>query len=237
MAKLILSFNGEVVDEFELTKETTTIGRKPNNDIQVDNLAVSGVHAKILTILNDSFIEDLGSTNGTYIGDEKIGKRALNDGDVITLGKHELRYENEAASGEEGDFEKTMILQPGSTDEKEVTIDKKVEASIGKIAAEAAAQGAAGSESAGAARLTLLSGANSGKSLEITKVLTTLGKPGVQVAAITRRPLGYFLIVVDTGPAGKRPLVNDKEIGSQAQPLMDSDIIDVAGVKMGFYQD
>ena len=236
MAKLILSFNGAVVSEHELTKETTTIGRKPNNDIQVDNLAVSGVHAKILTILNDSFIEDLGSTNGTYIGEEKITKRALNDGDVITLGKHELAYVNEAATGED-EFEKTMILQPGSTDEKEVTIDKKVEASIGKIAAEAAAQGAAGSESVGAARLTLLSGANSGKSLEITKVLTTLGKPGVQVAAITRRPLGYFLIVVDTGPEGKRPLVNDKEIGSQAHPLNDSDIIDVAGVKMGFYQD
>ena len=237
MAKLILSFNGAVVSEHELTKETTTIGRKPANDIQVDNLAVSGVHAKILTILNDSFIEDLGSTNGTYIGAEKITKRALNDGDVITLGKHELRYENEAASGEEGDFEKTMILTPGSTDEKEVTVDKKVEASIGKIASDLAAAGAAGSDGPGSARLTLLSGANSGKSLEITKVLTTLGKPGVQVAAITRRPLGYFLIVVDTGPEGKRPLVNDKEIGSQAHPLMDSDIIDVAGVKMGFYQD
>ena len=237
MAKLILRFNGEVVGEFELEKETTTIGRKPNNDIQVDNLAVSGVHAKILTILNDSFIEDLGSTNGTYIGDEKISKRALNDGDVIILGKHELLYENDAATGDEGEFEKTMILQPGSADEQEVTVDKKVEASIGKIASDLAAAGAAGSDGPGVARLTLLSGANSGKSLEITKVLTTLGKPGVQVAAITRRPLGYFLIVVDTGPAGKRPLVNDKEIGSQAQPLMDSDIIDVAGVKMGFYQD
>lgn len=237
MAKLILSFNGADIGEFELTKETTTIGRKPSNDIQVDNLAVSGVHAKILTILNDSFIEDLGSTNGTYIGDEKITKRALNDGDIITLGKHQLRYENEAASADDGEFEKTMIIQPGATEEKEVTVDKKVEASIGKIASDLAAAGAAGSDGPGAARLTLLSGANSGKSLEITKVLTTLGKPGVQVAAITRRPLGYFLIVVDTGPSNSRPLVNDKEVGSQAHPLLDSDIIDVAGVKMGFYLD
>ena len=89
----------------------------------------------------------------------------------------------------------------------------------------------------GKARLTLLSGANSGKSLEITKILTTLGKPGVQVAAITRRPTGYFLIVVDAGPANKRPLVNEIEVGSQAHPLKDGDVIDVAGVTMGFYQD
>lgn len=235
MAKLILSFNGEVVSEHELDKETVTIGRKSGNDIHVDNLAVSGTHAKILTILNDSFIEDLGSTNGTYIDGEKISKRALNDGDVIVLGKHELRYENEAATGDEGDFEKTMILQPGSTEEKDVTVDKATTDEIGKIASELAAAGAAGSDGPGSARLTLLSGANSGKSLEITKVLTTLGKPGVQVAAITRRPLGYFLIVVDTGPENKRPLVNDTEVGTQAHPLSDSDVIDVAGVKMGFY--
>lgn len=239
MAKLILSFNGAVVSEHELDKETITIGRKPGNDIHVDNLAVSGMHAKILTILNDSFIEDLGSTNGTFINDEKITKRALNDGDIIVLGKHSLRYENDAATGDEGDFEKTMILQPGTAgmQENNVAVDKKVEASIGKIASDLAATGAAGSEGPGKARLTLLSGANSGKSLEITKILTTLGKPGVQVAAITRRPTGYFLIVVDAGPANKRPLVNEKEVGTQAHPLKDGDVIDVAGVTMGFYQD
>ena len=235
MAKLVLSFNGETVQEFELDKETITIGRKPDNDIQIDNLAVSGHHAKILTILNDSFIEDLGSTNGTFINGNKIVKHALQPGEVIVMGKHELKYVNEAAAAG-GDFEKTMIIRPDTAGmpEQEET-DQNLEQSIGKIAADLASSSAAGSSGPGTARLQLLSGANSGKELQLTKILTTLGKPGVQVAAITRRPTGYFLIIVDAGPSGDMPLVNGSPVGKQAHALNDSDEIEVAGVKMGFY--
>jgi pSer/pThr/pTyr-binding forkhead associated (FHA) protein len=234
MAKIILSFDGTPVKEFELDQEIVTIGRKPGNDIHVDNLAVSGTHAKILTILNDSFIEDLNSTNGTIINGKKITKHALSNGDKVQIGKHTLEYINEAAEADEGEFEKTMIIRPDANEKVSAEDKGKLEKSIGKIASELASAGAAGSEAAEAS-LKLLSGSNSGKELKLTKILTTLGKPGVQVAAITRRPLGFFLIVVDAGKEGKRPLVNDEEVGTQAHPLADKDVIEVAGVKMGFY--
>ena len=236
MAKLVLSFNGETVREYELDQEIMTIGRKTDNDIHIDNLAVSGNHAKILTILNDSFIEDLDSTNGTLINGEKIAKHALQNGEVIVIGKHELAYVNEAADAGDDDFEKTMIIRPdaaGMPEEEEA--DQKLEQSIGKIASDLAQAGAADSSSPGDAILKLMSGANSGKEIQLNKILTTLGKPGVQVAAITRRPTGYFLIVVDAGSSDSNPLVNGTEVGSQAHPLNSGDEVEVAGVKMGFF--
>ena len=233
MAKLILSFNGEFVKDYELDKEILTIGRKPDNDIHIDNLAVSGNHAKVLTILNDSFIEDLNSTNGTYINGEKITKHALQNGESVVIGKHELKYENASAESGESDFEKTMIIRPDTAGMPETEeADKNLEKSIGKIAADLASAGTSTS-GPGTAKLKLMSGANTGKELQLTKILTTLGRPGVQVAAITRRPKGYFLIIVDAGKDNKMPLVNDVEIGKQ-HPLADGDVIEVAGVKMGF---
>ena len=116
MAKLILSMDGLVLKEIPLTKERTTIGRKPHNDIQIDNLAVSGEHAVIVTILNDSFLEDLGSTNGTVVNGNPIKKHFLQNNDVIELGKYKLKFVGEAsgaaAGGEKADFEKTMVLRP-----------------------------------------------------------------------------------------------------------------------------
>src|SRR3954463_50871 len=117
MAKLILSMDGLVLKEIPLTKERTTIGRKPHNDIQIDNLAVSGEHAVIVTILNDSFLEDLGSTNGTVVNGNPIKKHFLQNNDVIELGKYKLKFVGEAApavGGEKADFEKTMVLRPSA---------------------------------------------------------------------------------------------------------------------------
>src|SRR5207237_1334129 len=114
MAKLILSMDGLVLKEIPLTKERTTIGRKPHNDIQIDNLAVSGEHAVIVTILNDSFLEDLGSTNGTVVNGNPIKKHFLQNNDVIELGKYKLKFIGEAAAAgaaDKADFEKTMVLR------------------------------------------------------------------------------------------------------------------------------
>src|SRR5258706_13478616 len=114
MAKLILSVDGQVLKEHTLGKERTLIGRKPHNDIQIDNLAVSGEHAAIITILNDSFVEDLGSTNGTMVNGKPIKKHFLQNNDVIEIGKHKLKYFTEqaaAAAGGTADFEKTMIIR------------------------------------------------------------------------------------------------------------------------------
>lgn len=117
MAKLILSMDGLVLKEIALTKERTTIGRKPHNDIQIDNLAVSGEHAVIVTILNDSFLEDLGSTNGTSVNGQAIKKHFLQTNDVIELGKYKLKYVNEAAASGRvpEEFEQTMVLRPNAT--------------------------------------------------------------------------------------------------------------------------
>src|SRR3954463_7697761 len=138
MAKLILSMDGLVLKEIPLAKERTTIGRKPHNDIQIDNLAVSGEHAVIVTILNDSFLEDLGSTNGTIVNGNPIKKHFLQNNDVIELGKYKLKFVGEAApaaSGEKADFEKTMVPRPAAMK-----------------AAQAAAGGAGGAQAAVAQR-------------------------------------------------------------------------------------
>lgn len=235
MAKLVLGFNGQTLHEYPLDRETLTIGRKADNDIHIDNLAVSGNHAKILTILNDSFIEDLDSTNGTYINGEKIIRHALRNGEIIAIGKHELKYVNDAADAGSGDFEKTMVIRPDAAgmpaqDQTGTNLEKH----IGKIASDLASAGTAGAEGTDAASLKFLSGANKGKDLNLTRILTTLGKPGVQVAAITRRPTGYYLIAVDAASSPSNPRVNGVEIGKQAQPIKHGDEIEVAGIKMRF---
>jgi len=234
MASLKLMFNGEMQKEIQLNKETMTLGRKDDNDIPIDNLAVSSHHAKILTILNDSFIEDMNSTNGTYVNETLVKKHALKHGDVIKIGKHELKYINEAAGNSAGQFEKTMILRPDAVGLKEEEGDKAIEQSVNKIAREIASADSGAKAATLNAKIRLVDGANAGKELPLTKILTTLGKPGVQVAAITRRPAGYFLIHVDGGAGHGRPKVNDKQISIQAQALKTNDVIEVAGVKMTF---
>jgi len=233
MATIQIIFNGDVIQELELAKETMTIGRKSDNDIHLDNLAVSGHHAKILTVLNDSFIEDMNSTNGTYLNGSLINKKPLSHNDVIKVGKHEIRYLNEDAQSS-GDFEKTMIINPDSDGMQETEGSAAIDQSVNKIAAEIASSDA-GAISQKQAKIRLTSGTNAGKEMPLTKVLTTLGKPGVQVAAITRRPTGYFLIHIDGGDNAGRPKVNDAEIGSSAHELSNSDEIEVAGVKMCFF--
>jgi pSer/pThr/pTyr-binding forkhead associated (FHA) protein len=254
MAKLILSMDGLVLKEIALTKERTTIGRKPHNDIQIDNLAVSGEHAVIVTILQDSFLEDLGSTNGTVVNGQPVKKHFLQNNDIIELGKYKLKYVNEAVAGQgkAADFEKTMVLRPGAMKAvAPAAAPIPVPAAAAPAAHATAAAGAknlgdtvAGQSSTAApvapskpaiapqAALQLLSGANAGKELDLTKPLTTLGKPGVQVAVITRRPQGFFITHVE---GASFPVVNGKVLDAQAHSLNDHDVIELAGIKMEFF--
>jgi pSer/pThr/pTyr-binding forkhead associated (FHA) protein len=235
MAKLVLSMNGVVQGEYELNQERLTIGRKPDNDIPIDNLAVSGKHALVITILDDSFLEDLGSTNGSYVNGKLVKKHALKDGDVIAIGKHELKYVNEHATADDDDFEKTMIIRPGSASAA-VAAAQAAEKAV--QSAEPASGGSAPAATGGGmplARLTVLNGPIAGKELELTKALITLGKPGTQVAVISRRPQGYFLTHIESDGDGKRyPVVNGEAIGAKAYQLKDSDLIELAGIKMEF---
>ena len=118
----------------------------------------------------------------------------------------------------------------GGPAEEDAEVNKKIEEQIGKPAADQPADANGGAT----AKLQVLSGANSGKELALTKALTTIGRPGQQVAAITRRPQGYFIIHVEGGD-GSFPTINGQQIGTQAQALNDHDIIEVAGVKMEFF--
>jgi predicted component of type VI protein secretion system len=275
MAKLVLSMDGLVLKEITLNKERTTIGRKPHNDIQIDNLAVSGEHAVIVTILNDSFLEDLGSTNGTMVNGETIKKHFLQHNDVVELGKYKLKYLNESAGATKPphDFEKTMVLRPdapapASAPAQEAPLMPPMNLSTsqamptlgtasGRPLSEsqtlrlttsqpvALAQAQAAGQGGGAvspplkpggkgpiAAVQVLSGPATGREMELTKALTTLGKTGSQVAVITKRPQGYFITHVE---GDRFPLVNGKALDAQAYPLNDHDIIELAGVKMEFF--
>jgi pSer/pThr/pTyr-binding forkhead associated (FHA) protein len=230
MARLILSLDGAVLAEYNMNKERYTIGRLPDNDIRIDNPAVSGHHSLIINILNDSFLEDLNSTNGTYVNGKLIKKHALQHGDVITAGHHQLRFvEDDEAQQDE--FEKTMVIQPSARPVE------RIRAAVSDVSATASRRTLGnGAPAIKNAKLQVLSGAFAGRELELTKALTTLGRPGVQVAAITRRAEGYFIVHVDAEGSDNYPLVNGAKIGAQARKLSDNDVIQLAGVKMGFFE-
>jgi len=240
MARLVLSLDGQVLAEYNMNKERYTIGRLPDNDIRIDNPAVSGHHSLIINILNDSFLEDLNSTNGTYVNGKLIKKHALQHGDVVTVGHHQLRFvDQQDTDPEQDEFEKTMVITPGTRAEEQDKI-RKVDKAVAQVAAKLAPPlpkpAGEAPMALPKAKLQVLSGAFAGRELELLKALTTLGRPGVQVAAITRRAEGYFIVHVDSGKEGDFPLVNGTPIGPQARRLHDNDVIQLAGVKMGFFE-
>jgi len=267
MAKLILSMDNLVLKEIPLNKERTTIGRKAQNDIQIDNLAVSGEHAVIVTILNDSFLEDLNSTNGTFVNGQQVKKHFLQNNDVIELGKYRLKYVNEIAQhAAQGDFEKTMVLRPDvmrkaaeQSSAKPATAEHAgmmppvdlappihhsapaatasptpsvAPISPPSVTPAASSSAAAGPAAAPLGAIQVQNGSNAGKTLDLVKPMTTLGKPGVQVAVIARRSQGYFLTHVE---GARLPTVNGTAISTQAHELNDHDIVELAGVKMEFF--
>ena len=247
MARLVLSLDGTVLAEYNMNKERYTIGRLPDNDIRIDNPAVSGHHSLIINILNDSFLEDLNSTNGTYVNGKLIKKHALQHGDVITVGHHQLRFvDQQDGQDEQDEFEKTMVITPSSQSKEDIRRVEQAVNQVNQVAAPAprfdptatrpGTDAAAAPVAMPKAKLQVLSGAFAGRELELTKALTTLGRPGVQVAAITRRAEGYFIVHVDSGKEGDYPHVNGSPIGPQARRLRDNDVIQLAGVKMGFFE-
>ncbi len=248
MARLVLSLDNQVLAEYNMNKERYTIGRLPDNDIRIDNPAVSGHHSLIINILNDSFLEDLNSTNGTYVNGKLIKKHALQHGDVVTVGHHQLRFvDTQSPDTEPDEFEKTMVITPGSAvaaaaAKKASSISSnpqpKPSAAASAALVKAVSTSATGEHPVALpkAKLQVLSGAFAGRELELNKALTTLGRPGVQVAAITRRADGFFIVHVDSGKPNDYPQVNGSGIGEQARRLQDNDVIMLAGVKMGFFE-
>ena len=230
MGKLVVSLDGVVIKEVQITKDKTTLGRRPYNDIVIDNLAVSGEHAVLQMVGADVFIEDLNSTNGTYINGRAVKKQLLSHNDTVEIGKYKIKY----LVDESSDYEKTMIVRPGSN----------------ALAAAAIAQAASrpqpgftGNPVLGApgvhtpaasvqtALIKVLNGVAAGREVMLTKVVTTVGKPGVQVASITRRPTGYNLAHVE---GATRPHINSVALVGESMPLRNGDVIELAGTQMQF---
>ncbi|HEX6829739.1 MAG TPA: FHA domain-containing protein [Burkholderiales bacterium] len=223
--------DGLVLKEIPLGKERTTIGRKADNDIHIDNLAVSGHHAVIVTLLNDSFLEDLHSTNGTLVNGRPVDKHFLQNNDVIEIGKYKLKYVAEQGLPQGADYEKTMVLrQPPKPQAPAATAPVPPPAPAAAPAAAAAAATMTADGPLGV--IQILVGPAAGRELALTKTLTTLGKPGVQVAVITRRPGGYFITHVE---GANFPVVNGKTLDAQPHPLKEHDVVELAGVKMEFF--
>jgi predicted component of type VI protein secretion system len=214
MGKLVVSLDGVVIKEVQITKDKTTLGRRPYNDIVIDNLAVSGEHAVLQMVGADVFIEDLNSTNGTYINGKAIKKQLLTHNDTVEVGKYKIKY----LVDEGGDYEKTMLMRPGMA----------APAMASGAPAAAAAAGAVGQP---AATIKVLNGAAAGREVALTKVVTTVGKPGVQVASITKRPNGYAFAHVE---GATRPSVNGVPLVGDSVPLRNGDVIELAGTQMQF---
>ncbi|MBN9205143.1 FHA domain-containing protein [Methylibium petroleiphilum] len=220
MGKLVVSLDGVVIKEVQLTKDKTTLGRRPYNDIVIDNLAVSGEHAVLQMVGQDVFIEDLNSTNGTYINGKAVKKQLLQHNDTVEIGKYKIKY----LSVESSDYEKTMIIKPGAA----------ATAPNFQHTAPMTNTNFAALTGTSSALIKVLNGAAVGREVALTKVVTTVGKPGVQVASITKRPGGYVFAHVE---GGSRPTVNGSEVSSDPVHLKNGDVIELAGTQMQFVQN
>jgi len=209
MPKMIVSIDGVVIKEVQLTKDRTTLGRRPYNDIVIDNLAVSGEHAVLQMSGADVFLEDLNSTNGTYVNGKAIKKQQLQGGDTVEIGKYKIKFVNDSAES----HEKTTVISGGS---------------VVSAAAEPAA-----AISLGPAAIKVISGSAAGREVALTKVVTTIGKPGVAVAAITRRPHGYVVAMVE---GTVKPTVNGQPLSTDGIDLRHGDLLELAGTQMQFVQ-
>jgi pSer/pThr/pTyr-binding forkhead associated (FHA) protein len=225
MGKLVVSLDGVVIKEVQITKDKTTLGRRPYNDIVIDNLAVSGEHAVLQMVGADVFIEDLNSTNGTYINGKAIKKQLLTHNDTVEIGKYKIKY----LVDESSDYEKTMIMRPGTAlpgahAPSTLQATSGGNSGFGGLAppAPAAAQPAS---------IKVLNGAAAGREVVLTKVVTTVGKPGVQVASITKRPNGYAFAHVE---GATKPSINGVPIVGDSVPLRNGDVIELAGTQMQF---
>ncbi len=239
MARLILSLDSQVMAEYNMNKERYTIGRLPDNDIRIDNGAVSGHHSLIINILNDSFLEDLNSTNGTYVNGKLIKKHALQHGDVITVGHHQLRFVEDDEAQDE--FEKTMVIQPSAAPGGE----DPPRARSGRAGCRqpmspppaGRARRSAMAPQVKKAKLQVLSGAFAGREAGAEQGADDAG-PARRAGRRHHPPRGgYFIVHVDSGKDNDFPLLNGTPIGAQATRLNDNDVIQLAGVKMGFFVD
>lgn len=205
MARLIITHQGTVIKEYELSKEKITVGRKPTNDIVLDDPTVSGTHASFLH-MKQTFVEDMNSTNGIKLNGKKVNKRQLKHGDLVLIGQHEFKFIDDAVQ----DFEQTVVIaapvQQAKEEKKTVTVT---------------------------ANAVITAGAKKGESIALNKPYTKLGSEN-QVAVIARRGESYYLMPMSSGEQGESPKLNGRQIGAESMLLNDGDLIDVATTQLQF---
>lgn len=211
MASLILTHDGAVIREYKLMNERTTVGRKPHNDIHLEDPTVSGDHAVFLKHQH-IYVEDLGSTNGVILNGKRITKRQLSHGDMVRIGRHEFKFVDETS----GQFDKTVMIQAAAESTKPAPANAAPKA--GKTGT-----------------VKVLNGPKNGEQILLNKPYTTLGSPGIQVAVIAKRGSNFFLMPMSgVGEKDNPPRLNNQPIGAQSQALKNGDVIEVAGTKLQF---
>jgi pSer/pThr/pTyr-binding forkhead associated (FHA) protein len=221
MPKMIVSIDDVVIKEVQLTKDRTTLGRRPYNDIVIDNLAVSGEHAVLSMSGAEVTLEDLNSTNGSYVNGKAIKKQALQNGDSIEIGKYKIKFVGDNAA-DHADKAQALKSATAAASTAPVSAAK----SLGHAAMPAGA-------SMAPASIKVLTGAAAGREVPLTKVVTTIGKPAVAVAAITKRQHGYVVHHVE---GGGNPSLNGAPITDEPVALKNGDVIELAGTQMQFVQ-
>ena len=207
MPKMIISVDGVVIEQVALAKDRTTLGRRAYNDIVIDNLAVSGEHAVLHMRGGEVEIEDLNSTNGTYVNALVVQKQVLKDNDVIELGGCRIHFRARNSHG----------LGAGSAHNAAGDFSSPIPLSSAPTEAGALVE-------LGVPVLRDLSDTSGGQDLPLQKVVTTIGRPGVAVAVVTRRRQGYVAASV----MGEVRL-NGAPLGADAVGLQESDVLELGG--------
>ena len=212
MPKIVLSLDDNLLKEFDLENEETTIGRRSSNHIQIQNLAVSGRHARIIIAMDDAFLEDLGSTNGTYVNGRLIKKQALKSGDEIIIGKYRLVFYNDESAASTGKAEAATDQSTNDTSNEDDVENSRYNSAI----------------------IEVKNGAKAGQILPIQKPVTTLGRPGIQIAAIMKKPEGYFFMHIESDEESNPPRHNHADLGEDPVLLQSGDSLTVAGISVEF---
>lgn len=226
-SRLIVYEDGVPIGEQALDRERVHIGRKPHNDLILSHGAVSSEHAVVITVRGDSFLEDLHSTNGTWVNGQVVAKRLLQDGDEIRIARYVLKYDREKGAPED----LAPFAAPGKVPARQ---EQAASASpdFSATVARRAFQPAETADSLPLGALRIISGPAAGKEVALGRPLTTLGKPGIQVAVITRRKEGYSLAYVE---GDSYPLVNGAPVEEDdPADLRHLDDVEIAGVRMKF---
>jgi hypothetical protein len=226
LAKLLVMREGIIEQTVQLTKERMTVGRHKHNDIVLNHPAVSGEHAVVTTILDDSFLEDLQSTNGTFVNGHRIGKHFLQNKDVIKMAKYHLEFVTDGIRPLAAAAATVPAMPVPPQRPRAPQPAQPVQAAPATQFAEVAPPA-----DLPLGHIEVLNGTNAGKTLSLTKPVTSLGRPGVQVVVIARAVEGYSAAHVE---GDKSPLLNGDPMPRQPQRLKAGDILDLSGILMAF---